>query len=161
MKTITLKSLLLYLVLINTAFNLKAITPQKLSQEQIRGAALITKLYSPIKLKLIALSANIAAVEQKITSAVNLFASNPNEPKEQLKKSLTKKLKKLATLREKLVLIQYALQRCPLSLKTEQAQQAINQAGLIFLGSNLTPSNLENRIKQALDSTKQLLEMLG
>ncbi len=158
MKITSLKILIISLLL-TSAVTIKSVTPQELSKEQTAGIAYIVKLYGPLKQKLALIDKQITNIEEKVTNAVNLFATHPQESKETIKKSLQKKLNKISTIREKLLSLRQAIQHCPLTLKTERIQQAIDKAGMTYLG-NLRPSGLEKRVNELQATIENLLEIL-
>lgn len=159
MKTITPKSLFLSLLLVSSVLEIFALSDSEVKNEQKVGITFIVKLYGPLKLQLRTLDREITIVEEKVADVVNLFAAQPQESYNKIKKALVKKLKKITTLREKLGSILQALEHCPLTLKTEAVQQSTDKAGRAFLG-NLNPMFIEKRLNEVQKTIENLLDIL-
>lgn len=157
MKSLISKKIVVF-ILILTFASIKA-ADLNLSKEQKSGLFLIQKLYGPNKKKLTDLNDKLTKIKNSIAWIEELSQEQLLNQSSKIKSVLEKKALKIETIRQNLNEIKQALNRCPLSLKTDRAQQAIAFAGMKYLGE-LTPSFIENRINDLQTIIENIINSL-
>jgi hypothetical protein len=151
--------LLLSSAILSTSITVKAADDLNLSREQKTGLFLIQKLYGPIKKRLTDLNAQLITLENSIVSIAKLTQEEKIAQTAKIKKALGKKLIKIEKALQTLNEIKQAINRCPLSLKTDQAQQAITTAGIKYLGY-LKPALIEQRVNDLQTKIENILNSI-